>query len=142
MKILITGSQGLLGSAIMRSFENDFEMLGTDLPELNIANQENVKRYLDAHPVEILINCAAYTDVPGAEKSKELAYNINAIAPGILANICKDRGIHLIHFGTEFIFDGNNGTPYIESDTPNPLNYYGATKLQGENIILEQGGSF
>jgi len=138
MKIAITGSRGLLGSRLKIFFEEKgFEIITGDRPEYNIASYESMKKFLDPS-VKYLINCAAYTDVPKAEEEQKQAYLVNAQASGILAKVCLEYNIHLIHFSTDFVFDGESKVPYTENDPTNPVNYYGLSKLHGENAIIKK----
>jgi len=138
MKIAITGSSGLLGSRLKSFFtEKGFEIISADRPEYNIASYESMKKFLDPS-VAYLINCAAYTNVPKAEEDQKQAYLVNASASGILAKVCSEYNIHLIHFSTDFVFDGESDTPYKETDEPNPINYYGLSKLHGERAIIKK----
>lgn len=144
MRVLITGSKGLLGSFLSQFLKkNGIEVIEADRPEYNIISINSVTKLFnpDKH-IDFLINCAAYTDVPKAETDKKSAYFLNAQACGILARVCSDNKTHLIHFSTDFVFDGTKNSPYLENDITNPLNYYGLTKLHGENIIKKNISNF
>lgn len=138
MKIAITGSKGLLGSRLKTFFEEKgFDIVIGDRPDCNIASYESMKKFLDPS-IKYLINCAAFTDVPKAEDEQKQAYLVNAQASGILAKVCTEYDIHLIHFSTDFVFDGDSTVPYKETDETNPVNYYGLSKLHGERAIIKK----
>lgn len=137
MKVIVTGAKGLLGSCLSDKLEESgISVIRADLPEYNIISYPSVSKLFTAdEKIDFLINCAAYTDVPKAEEDKQSAYFLNAQSCGVLSKICLENNVHLIHFSTDFVFDGKKDTPYEESDNTNPLNYYGESKLAGENII-------
>lgn len=108
-----------------------------DLPEFDIANSEQLREAVDS--ADMIVNCAAYTDVDGAESEVELAYQVNAAAVGRLGEMAKQAGKWVLHVSTDFVFDGRLERPYTESDTPNPINEYGRTKLDGERLLVESG---
>lgn len=138
MKIAITGSSGLLGSKLKNFLkEKGFDVLVGDRPNVNIASYESMKKFLSPE-IKYLFNCAAFTDVPLAEEDRKQAYLVNAQATGILAKVCLEYNIHLVHFSTDFVFDGKSNVPYKESDETNPVNYYGLSKLHGERIIQKK----
>lgn len=139
MRILVTGANGQLGNE-MRSLakENladtyDF----TDKEELDICNEEAVNAYLNEHPADVLVNCAAYTAVDRAEDDRELCELLNVEAPGILARAAESRGMAMIHISTDYVFDGRTCEPYTEEDAPCPNSVYGSTKLKGEYEVLD-----
>lgn len=138
MKIAITGSSGLLGSKLKKFFkEKGFEIIVGDRPDFNIASYESMKKFLSPD-IKYLFNCAAFTDVPLAEENQKQAYLVNTLAAGILAKVCLEYNIHLVHFSTDFVFDGESKIPYTESDETNPVNYYGLSKLLGERAIQKK----
>lgn len=104
---------------------------------LDITNSSNLKKVLDKLKVDTIINCAAYTDVNKAEIEKKTSKLINFEAVGFLAKYCCEKKIQLIHISTDYVFDGNKKVPYLESDKKNPVNFYGITKAEGENIFLK-----
>lgn len=139
MKILITGSKGQLGSAVLAlasRFPN-LQIIGCDIDTCDITDREASEGYIaDCRP-QMIINAAAYTDVDKAEQEKEKAERINTRAVASLTQICSRRGIYLIHLSTDYVFDGSlTGRAYLETDTPRPLNYYGQTKYGGETVVL------
>lgn len=142
-RILITGSNGQLGTEIRRLAEDDNsnKYYYTDVAELDITNKAAVSRFVKEHQINIIINCAAYTQVDNAEDDKDLAYLINAIAPRNLAEVCYNCNATLFHISTDYVFDGNNSIPYTESESTSPLGVYGKSKLKSEEFIQESGCS-
>lgn len=138
-EVLITGSNGQLGKTVFALHQgNNYKALNftfTTKATLDISNQEQVDRYFQSNNFNYCINCAAYTAVDRAEEEKEEAFLINAIGARNLAEACKKYGVILIHISTDFVFDGSKKEPYSETDIPNPINVYGASKLQGERNI-------
>ena len=136
--VLVTGSSGQLGTAIKKLSKNyEYNFYFKTKEELDITNYSNFKIFLKNYEVQIIINCAAYTDVNLAEIEKKKSNQINNTAVGFLAKICSELRIRLIHLSTDYVFDGSKKTPYKESDKTNPINYYGLTKLNGEKNILK-----
>jgi len=132
--VLVTGGKGQLASCI-KDIENqyqDLKIIYTDYQDLNICNLQQLQAFFQDNKIDYCINCAAYTAVDKAESEQELAFKINAEGPKNLALVCKEHRVVLIHISTDFVFDGNKNEPYLETDTPNPLSVYGASKLQGE----------
>ncbi len=140
MKILVTGSHGQLGNditGISKTWPSS-EFLFTDSDLLDITNEKDIQNYLQKNKPHFIINCAAYTAVDKAESEIEIAEQINAFAPGILArNACK-IGAKLIHISTDYVFDGKGHLPYSEENKVNPQNAYGRTKLKGEINALRE----
>lgn len=142
-KILITGGDGQLGSALRfaaKEFTN-FDIVFTDVPDFDITNSESVDDYLKTGGFDFLVNCAAYTAVDKAEEDKELAFLINATGPKNLAIACQKHNCRLVHISTDYVFDGTSHTPYIESRETHPPSVYGQSKLAGERAILENNDS-
>lgn len=135
-KIAILGGKGMLGSDLaMTCRQHQIPATVLDLPEFDITNEKHLAGALK--DVQAVINCAAYTNVEKAESEKELAYKINTEAVGKLGYVAKDAGLWLLHISTDFVFDGTSDKPYVENDTPNPINVYGASKLAGEQLLVE-----
>lgn len=109
----------------------------TDLPQLDITNKQQIEDYTRHHNIEAIINCAAYTDVDGAENNQEQANKLNDTAVGYLAEIASKHRIQLIHISTDYVFSGQHYLPYQETDEPSPQSIYGLSKLAGEKKILE-----
>lgn len=137
MKILVTGSNGQLGSrfkAIGKSLDDEF--IFTDSTSLDITNFDEVKHYFEKQEVDLILNCAAYTAVDQAEDDSEMAYRVNRDGVQNLVVACEKHDIKLIHFSTDYVFDGNHFKPYKEEDTVKPLGVYGQSKYAGEQIIM------
>ena len=141
MKILLFGKHGQLGWELHRSLQGLGQVLAYDYPEIDFTVPSSLRRFVEDYRPQIVINAAAYTDVDKAESEAERARLINAEAPAFLAEICRDLGAAFIHYSTDYVFDGQKGTPYTEDDAPHPLNVYGQTKLEGEQAILQAGGT-
>jgi len=138
LKILVTGSQGQLGSEfrlISQSSVHDFYL--TDSAQLDITNFESLNTYFKTNSIDIILNCAAYTAVDKAEEEKENAFTINKEGVKNLVKICEKQNVKLIHFSTDYVFDGRNFQPYKETDEVNPQSVYGKSKLAGEQLILD-----
>ena len=134
MNILITGCNGQLGNE-MQVLELDnpqHTYYNTDVAELDITNREAIREFVDAHQIDGIVNCAAYTAVDKAEDNQDLCDLLNHIAPGYLAEAVERRGGWLIQVSTDYVFDGTNHTPYVETDPVCPNSVYGRTKLAGE----------
>lgn len=129
MKILLIGSQGQLGTEIIKIFPG---VTAVDLPEVDVTVPETVERAVDASRPDVILNTSAYHNVPDCEKNIDLAFRVNAFAVRNLAEICKARGLAFVHVSTDYVFDGRKNAPYTEADVPNPLNAYGVSKLAGE----------
>mgnify|MGYP001471124637 CR=1 FL=1 len=136
--ILITGSKGQLGNSLKKiSKAYDYNFIFTDRSNLDITNFELLKEFFKKNKIDVLINCAAYTNVEKAEFKQNLAKKINHKAVSFLANICYKYNIQLIHISTDYVFDGNQDRIYTENDITSPISYYGKTKLDGEYSILK-----
>lgn len=139
-RILVTGGSGQLGRAIrLKSSTSPNSYLFATHKDLDICDSEAVERYIAENEIDTIINCAAYTNVEGAEEHTEEAYAINRNAVTTLAEVCNNHGIKLIHISTDYVFGGNKerNTPYTEDDTPEPVNVYGESKAQGELEALK-----
>ena len=135
--ILVTGGNGQLGSELKEIAPNyqDYNFLFTDVKDLDITNHTTVATFVVRNNITAIINCAAYTAVDKAESEPELSNAINHLAVANFAQIAKDKNIKLIHISTDYVFDGTNHKPYVETDTSNPQSVYGKTKLDGELAI-------
>ncbi len=139
MKFLITGANGQLGIALRRNFllaQRGSEVIALDRSALDISSAEACADVIERLRPDVVLNCAAYTAVDRAESETALAYAINANGPKNLALACEANGALLVHFSTDYVFDGALTRAYIESDTTNPLGVYGASKLEGERAAL------
>lgn len=139
--ILVTGANGQLGSVLKELAPQypQFNWLFTDVAELDITSEAEVKNYFNLHTPKYLINCAAYTAVDKAESEPKLAEKLNAIAPGILAEVSKLHKAVMLHVSTDYVFDGIASEPYQETDYTNPTGVYGRTKAEGEENVLHSG---
>lgn len=136
MKVFITGSKGLVGSFLSDAFvEKGDEVYASNKKELDITDRERTVRAIKVAKPDVLVHCAAFTDVDGCEVNKRKAYLTNAIATQYVAEGCADIKCRMVYISTDFVFDGKKNTPYSELEIPNPLNIYGQTKLLGEYYI-------
>jgi dTDP-4-dehydrorhamnose reductase len=141
MRILLIGNTGQLGWELERSLAPLGDILACDYPTIDLADVGSLRdTFRECHP-QLVVNAAAYTAVDRAESEPELARAINTIAPGILAEEARRMNASLIHYSTDYVFDGLKGSPYLESDPTHPLGVYGQTKLEGEKAIQQVGGS-
>ena len=131
MRVLITGARGLLGAAIVREF-HDADLHAFDHQGLDVGDETAVRHAVASTQPDVLINCAAYNDVDGAERDAEAALRVNAMAVLALARAARDAGAVLVHYSTDFVFDGDADRPYMEEDAPNPRSVYAASKLLGD----------
>ena len=138
-RILLIGKNGQVGHDLQRLLPAYGELTAVDRQQLDLAAPDAIRRGVQEIRPQIIINAAAYTAVDQAEKDELAARAINAIAPGILAEQAKQVGAALIHYSTDYVFDGTKTTPYEEDDAPNPLGAYGRTKLEGEQAIRDSG---
>ncbi len=141
-KILITGKDGQVGWELQRTLATHGTIIALDRHSLDLAHPANIRHAINDIKPDLIINTAAYTAVDKAETDREMALAINGKAPEILAEEAKKQGAILIHFSTDYIFDGTSTQPYSETDLPAPLNAYGHTKLLGEQAIQSIGGSY
>jgi dTDP-4-dehydrorhamnose reductase len=135
MKILLTGKDGQVGFALHKKLASLGEVIATNRHELDLANPDVIKVFIDKIQPDIIINPAAYTQVDKAESEKLLAHQINAIAPKVLAGKASELNIPIIHFSTDYVFDGLKHEPYLETDQANPQSVYGQSKWEGEEAI-------
>jgi dTDP-4-dehydrorhamnose reductase len=135
MRILLTGKDGQIGFSLHKKLASLGELIAIDRHELDLENSEAIKRFVDKIKPDIIINPAAYTDVDKAEFEKLLAQQINAIAPKVLAEKASELNIPMIHFSTDYVFDGLKNEPYVETDQVNPQSIYGRTKCMGEEAV-------
>lgn len=136
VRIVIIGAGGRLGAALVREYRDKFEVTGFNHAQLDLSNFDKIREKLGETDFDVLINAAAFTNVDLCETQRGQAFCINAEAPGILAQICGDRNAKLIHFSTDYVFDGKKRAPYTEEDEANPISVYGESKLAGEKNVL------
>ncbi len=128
--ILVIGAEGMLGRDLMALLGERGQ--GVDIAEIDITSLESVLQVISARKPDVVINCAAYTDVDGCESNTEKAMSVNGEGVGYLAMACRDNNILLVQISTDYVFDGSKGVPYVEDDAPHPLSVYGESKLAGE----------
>jgi dTDP-4-dehydrorhamnose reductase len=136
MKIVVLGAGGRLGAALVGEYREEHDVSGFNRPQLDLANLDDVRRNLGQINFDLLINAAAFTNVDLCETERDRAFLINAEAPAVLAEICSAKGAKLIHFSTDYVFDGGKRAPYSEGDQANPISLYGESKLAGEKNVL------
>lgn len=139
MKILLTGGQGQVGFQLQRSLACLGELHTKTRQSLDLADITALRETIHAIQPDLIVNAAAYTAVDKAEQETELAHKINAIAPAVMAEEAKKMAIPLVHFSTDYVFDGNKASPWVETDATGPLSHYGLTKLEGEQAIVATG---
>src|ERR1700737_3532460 len=135
-KIVIIGSGGRLGAALMREFSGRFNLVGFNHVQLDLANAGEIHAKIDNLDFNVLINAAAFTNVDLCESKRDEAFRVNAEAPRVLAEICAKKKAKLIHFSTDYVFDGEKRQPYGEEDPANPISVYGESKRAGEENVL------
>lgn len=137
MKILVTGGKGQLGTDCVRVFRKTHEVLAIDLDEVDITRLSDLEALVQKFMPNIIINCAAYTQVDNCEIEKDLAWNVNVTGTENLVKCSEKQGCRLIHISTDYVFDGSKKIPepYVEKDKPNPVSYYGKTKYESEKVV-------
>ena len=140
MKILLLGQHGQVSQELQRTLQGAGELTVLGREQLDLAKPELIRQQVQRLRPELIINAAAHTAVDQAESEPELAFAINATAPGILAEAATELGALLIHYSTDYVFDGNHAVPYCENDATSPLSVYGRSKLAGEQAIQAVGG--
>ena len=136
MKIVILGAGGRLGAALLREYRDKFDVVGFNHTQLNLSDLGAVREKLRNTSFDILINAAGFTKVDLCETQPDRAFLINAEAPRVVAEICDEKNARLIHFSTDYVFDGVKCEPYTEEDQASPISVYGESKLAGENNVL------
>lgn len=138
MTVCVLGARGLVGGAFVHFLRSiGFQVLAPTRQELEMTKPGQIKDFFFQHQVAYIINCAAYTNVDGAEDEVDLAYALNAVAPRIVAESAKQLGAFYLHFSTDYVFDGEASVPYKETDECNPINIYGKSKREGEVSVME-----
>ncbi len=141
-RILIVGSAGQVGRELQRSFFDAGEIVAYNRESVDLAAPDQVRAMVRAVAPHIILNAAAYTAVDRAETEPDTAMAVNATAPGVMAEEALRAGALLVHYSTDYVFDGKKSGPWVETDSPNPLNAYGASKLAGEQAIQRVGGKY
>ncbi len=142
MKIVLFGKNGQLGWEFQRMLPILGEVISLDREELDLCDLDAIQKILSELEPNLIINASAYTDVDLAEKETDLAMKINALAPGVIAEMSRKLGAILIHYSTDYVFDGKKNASYTEMDRVNPLNMYGRSKLMGEENIKQAGDAY
>lgn len=135
MKILLLGHKGMLGSDLLIKLSSEHDVIGMDKEEIDIVSADECKNAIKDTAPDIVINAAAYTNVDACETAKKECFAVNAEAVKNIAESCRAKNIHMIHFSTDYVFDGTATQPYKEEDQCNPINMYGESKLAGEHYL-------
>jgi len=139
MKILVTGTSGQVGYELQRSLQGLGEVVAVDRAQMDLSNLDQVRDVIRAVKPALIVNPAAYTAVDKAESEPALAFRINGEAPGVMAEEAQKLGAGIVHYSTDYVFDGSKVGPYVETDSTCPINVYGASKLAGEQAIAAAG---
>jgi len=137
MKILVTGSEGMLGHELNTHLGSKHEMFGIDVNTVDIRNLEALEDFVSAQEPDLIIHAAAMTNVDGAEDDPDIAFAVNALGSRNVALSAAKVDAEIVYISTDFVFDGEKNAPYNESDTPNPINVYGESKLEGEKMVRQ-----
>jgi dTDP-4-dehydrorhamnose reductase len=135
--MVIVGAGGRLGAALGREYQRDYDVTSFERMQLDLGQLDRVRSALSKAKFDLLINCAALTNVDYCESHREEAFVVNAEAPRLLAEIANEKSAKLVHFSTDYVFDGKKTDPYVEEDKAVPLSVYGESKLEGERRVLE-----
>lgn len=141
MRILITGRDGQVGWELQRTLAPLGEIAALSRTELNLADAEAIRQAVREVGPDLIVNAAAYTAVDKAEEERERAFAVNGVAPGVLAEEAKRLGAAIVHYSTDYVFDGGKGAPYEEIDAPHPRSVYGESKLAGEKAVAASGAA-
>jgi dTDP-4-dehydrorhamnose reductase len=142
LDFLVLGNTGQVGWELERQLKPLGTVKGIDFPEIDLTKHQSLAKLVRQLRPRVVFNAAAYTAVDKAESEPDLAMAINGVAPGVLAEEASRIGALLVHYSTDYVFDGTKGTPYLETDLPNPLNTYGRTKLAGDRAVAEVGRDY
>ncbi len=137
LRILLLGANGQLGHELRRTLADLGQVIGLQRAGADFSAPQSLRAIVREHRPQIIVNAAAHTAVDRAEREPDLARTINSVAPGVLAEEAQALGACLVHYSTDYVFDGRKNTPYDESDVPNPLSVYGRSKLSGERAVAE-----
>lgn len=141
-KVLILGSTSQIGRSLMQENQANIELIPASRKDLDLENLDSIKGFIVKNKPDVLINCAAFTHVDNAEEENSLAMKINSLSVKKIVEACNEIGATLIHFSSEYVFDGNTNMPYRETSTPNPLSVYGRSKLAGDKFIESKSSNF
>ncbi|HPL64460.1 MAG TPA: dTDP-4-dehydrorhamnose reductase [Syntrophales bacterium] len=142
MKILVLGHKGMLGSDLTAKLGISHEVVGKDIDDFDISSAADCRDVVAEAGPEAVVNAAAYTDVDGCETEEDLCFRVNAEGVRNVAAACRKKNSRLVHFSTDYVFDGTKGEPYVEEDPANPISAYGRSKLQGEIYLRESAADF
>ena len=142
MRILVLGSKGQLGTDLMEVLAPAHVVRGVDIDDFDITSFSDCREIIAEFGPEAVVNAAAYTNVDGCETERDLCFAVNAEGVRNIARACSDRDIKVVHFSTDYVFDGTKGKPYVEEDLCNPINVYGQSKLQSEIYLKEYAGDY
>lgn len=138
MKVLISGGKGLLAGNILPVLGERFDLAVYDVDEWDITSASKGRELMEFHRPDVVLNLAAMTDVDGCEDKADLAQRVNAEGAGVVAGLCAAQGARLVHISTDYVFDGEKGSPYREEDETGPVSVYGRTKLAGERMVFQR----
>ncbi len=142
MKTVLFGKNGQVGWELQRILPSFGQVVALDYDDLDLSNLKALQTRLDELKPDLIVNASAYTAVDRAETERDLALKVNGEAPGVMAETARRSGGMLVHYSTDYVFDGTKGSPYVETDHPNPLNVYGESKLAGERAIQQAGEAY
>ena len=142
MKVLILGHKGMLGSDLFLRLFAFHDVTGRDIEDFDIASAEDCERVISETEPDVVVNAAAYTNVDGCESNGEKCFFVNAEGVKNIALSCRERDIRIVHFSTDYVFDGKKQTPYLEDDPCSPINVYGQSKLAGEEYLKQLSDKF
>ena len=142
IRVLVTGSRGQVGAEVARALAGRAEVIAHERATLDLARPDEIRASIRAARPDVIVNAAAYTAVDRAESERDAAHVVNAEAPGEIAAEARRAGALLVHYSTDYVFDGASLGPYVEGDAPHPLNVYGETKLAGERAIEASGAAY
>lgn len=135
-RVVVTGAMGQLGQDVVKQLlKKEYEVFATDIEDMDILDEPGVKKFFSAANPDVIVHCAAYTNVDRAEDEKEKCYRVNVEGTWNVASAAVEHNAEFVYISSDYVFDGKKETAYLESDTPSPLNYYGFTKLRGEQIV-------
>ena len=141
MRILLTGSNGRLGHELYRALTPVGEVIAPSRADLDLTDARSIRAALESMHPDLIVNAAAHTDLESAEADDTVCRAVNEVAPEILATYCRDRGAALVHYSTDYVFNGQSSKPYRETDEPAPINAYGRAKLRGELAVEASGAA-
>ena len=141
-RVLVAGADGQVGRAVLKSFGGSAEVISCNRGTLDLSDAGQIRRKLREVAPDVIVNAGAYTAVDRAESERDLAMSVNGTAAGVLAEEAQRAGALLVHYSTDYVFDGSKDGPWVEDDTTNPLSVYGASKLAGEEAIRAAGGRY